>query len=190
MNGILEKTDAWIGNVKQKRNVGGQRTVWHFFEQPGLQAPNHSLLLETNGLPSFCLGVMERWVNVMLPLASWKMFVKVACLESWLFGKRMQKFCRFCCGELIESLGNADSRHAGTMLEGWRRICTEIRDLCGLLDSCQTSSTVPCCRFFELIQMFWAHNPPPKKGESWECSNNMLASPHHDKNTAKKICLN
>ena len=42
-----------------------------------------------------------------------------SCMSGKLtFGIRMQKFCRFCCGELIENLGNADSRHAGTMLEG------------------------------------------------------------------------
>lgn len=85
-----------------------------------LQAPNHSLLLETNGLSSFCLGVMERWVNVMLPLASWKMFVKVACLESWLLGKECKSSADFVVANLLRTLG--------MLIPGMQALCWKVED--------------------------------------------------------------
>ena len=149
-----------------------------------LQAPNHSLLLETNGLPSFCLGVMERWVNVMVPLASWKMFVKVACLESWLLGKECKSSADFVVANLLRTLG--------MLIPFMQALCWKVEDESApkfgvyvvFSTHAKHPAPYPVVVFFELIQMFWAHNPPPKKGESWECSNNMLASPHHAKKSA------
>ena len=90
-----------------------------------------------------------------------------SCMSRKLtFGKRMQKFCRFCCANLLGTLG--------MLIPGMQALCWKVEDESApkfvihvvFSTHAKHPAPYPVVVFFELIQMFGAHNPPPKKGES------------------------